>query len=431
VPFPDATTELLTAARWARALLESGRPGSIGVVVPDLAARRKAVERIFRSVLEPAFMLPGRPPSAIVNLSAGEPLTAVPLTASALAILGLRPDGNDWKDISALLRNSYLGGAATESSRRGLLDAELRSEGVATLRLSHVRERCLEAGCQVLERSLKDWLRVFEQAPARQTAAGWSRTFSSLLEAAGWPGESSLSSSEYQALKSWTELLSEFAGSGVTLGETGAGQAVSMLRRMAEERIFQPETEDAPVQILGALETSGLRFDHLWVTGLHDEAWPATAKPNPFLPIRLQRAAGIPHSSPERELAFARSVTQRLLALGLNLTSGSCAPPKHQENRLWPKPARRAPMRQRLGRARLTRRAAAAGVTGAATTGDQPLTEPATIPRTKNRCRARNTISGSAIAMDSSAAATGALARRSRTTSGLMASRPRPGTPGP
>jgi hypothetical protein len=94
VPFPDASTEMLAAARWARSLLEGGAPGSIAVVVPDLAERRKEVERIFRSVLQPASVLPGREPSIIVNLSAGEPLTTVPLAASALALLSVRPEGN-------------------------------------------------------------------------------------------------------------------------------------------------------------------------------------------------------------------------------------------------------------------------------------------------------------------------------------------------
>jgi probable DNA repair protein len=62
------------------------------------------------------------------------------------------------------------------------------------------------------------------------------------------------------------------------------------------------------------LEASGLRFDHLWIAGLHDEAWPGAPKPNPFLPIRMQRESGLPRCSPERELEFAALVTRRLLA---------------------------------------------------------------------------------------------------------------------
>jgi probable DNA repair protein len=65
---------------------------------------------------------------------------------------------------------------------------------------------------------------------------------------------------------------------------------------------------------VGLLETSGLRFDHLWIMGLTDEAWPASPRPAPFIPPKLQREHGVPHSSAALELAFARRVTERLLA---------------------------------------------------------------------------------------------------------------------
>jgi probable DNA repair protein len=93
-----------------------------------------------------------------------------------------------------------------------------------------------------------------------------------------------------------------------------AAEALSLLTRVAGGTDFQPESPDAPVQVLGTLEAFGLRFDHLWVVGLDDESWPKAASPDPFLPIRLQREAGVPRCSPERELAFATLVTQRLLA---------------------------------------------------------------------------------------------------------------------
>ena len=65
---------------------------------------------------------------------------------------------------------------------------------------------------------------------------------------------------------------------------------------------------------MGMLEAAGLRFDHLWIMGLHDEALPAPANPNPFLPTSLQRQHQLPHSSSERELDFANKLMERLLA---------------------------------------------------------------------------------------------------------------------
>ena len=61
-----------------------------------------------------------------------------------------------------------------------------------------------------------------------------------------------------------------------------------------------------PIQILGPLESAQLEFDHLWVLGLTDEAWPRIPRPNPLLPIELQRSRGLPRSSADWELGFAR-----------------------------------------------------------------------------------------------------------------------------
>ncbi|MCP4128273.1 MAG: PD-(D/E)XK nuclease family protein, partial [Gammaproteobacteria bacterium] len=76
----------------------------------------------------------------------------------------------------------------------------------------------------------------------------------------------------------------------------------------------QPQSEVAPVQVVGILEAAGLRFDHLWVLGLSDDRWPAAATPNPLLPITLQRELNLPHASSRRELEYTALITERILA---------------------------------------------------------------------------------------------------------------------
>ena len=89
-----------------------------------------------------------------------------------------------------------------------------------------------------------------------------------------------------------------------------AAQALAVLRRLCSDTLFQPEAIDAPVQVLGILESDGLEFDHLWVSGLTDEAWPLAARPNPFLPVALQKKAGIPEASADSALALDRRITE-------------------------------------------------------------------------------------------------------------------------
>src|SRR6267378_2566360 len=72
------------AAKWARARLEEGR-GRIGVVVPQLAQRRKEVVRVFSRVMRPGHHLPGAEKTPLpFNVSLGEPLSNYPLVDAAL-----------------------------------------------------------------------------------------------------------------------------------------------------------------------------------------------------------------------------------------------------------------------------------------------------------------------------------------------------------
>jgi probable DNA repair protein len=82
------------------------------------------------------------------------------------------------------------------------------------------------------------------------------------------------------------------------------------LRRLCTDTLFQPEAVDAPVQVLGILESDGMEFDHLWVSGLTDDAWPLAARPNPFIPVALQKKAGVAEASAESALALDRRITE-------------------------------------------------------------------------------------------------------------------------
>jgi hypothetical protein len=90
-----------------------------------------------------------------------------------------------------------------------------------------------------------------------------------------------------------------------------------------------PETPDSGLQVCGILE-AGLAFDHLWVLGLHEEAWPAPARLTRFCDP-LQSKYAMPHAGPAAEAVFARRVMERLQAAAPSavfshpLQQGDCA----------------------------------------------------------------------------------------------------------
>ena len=167
--------------------------------------------------------------------------------------------------------------------------------------------------CPLLNKLLGDLEEARRGLPRRQSMAGWAEAFSRLLQIAGWPGERVLSSSERQTLSRWNEAVNTLASLEGAEGIVSASRALSWLRRIASETIFQPETADAPVQVLEGLQAAGSRFDAIWILGVEDRAWPAPARPEPFLPRELQVRLDLPHATAEREYRFAHDLFERLL----------------------------------------------------------------------------------------------------------------------
>ena len=299
--FPDGHQEIEAAARWARSLVEDGATG-IAVVIRNLAEVRERVERTFAGVL-------GRP---LFNLSEGPALASFPLVHAALLALDLASVGNEFDLVSRLLRSPFLGAARNEWTQRASLDAALR-RGSNRVSMERVERLAAPHRCPDLAALLGAWRRERESLPAEQSPPEWARAFSTLLARLAWPGDGPLASADYQVVEKWRELLSDFARLGAVLPRITYGDALARLKSMAAANIFQPETEPAPVQVLGLLDTFGMRFEHLWIAGLDDEHWPGPPSPAAFLPPALQRVRGLPHASPERELAYAERITGRLL----------------------------------------------------------------------------------------------------------------------
>lgn len=309
--FASPRHELEAAAQWARARLEADATARIGVVVPDLQQRRREVARVFARAMNPAGHLPGaaRAPMPF-NLSLGAPLAEFPVVHAALAILEASLHALAFERWSRLLRSPFLAGAEAEFAARARLDAALRRRLPARTTLARViGEAGQGPACPLLRAALERLYAVAQQAKA-DTPHALAQHFTALLDAAGFPGERVPDSGEFQARARFNSLLAEFSRLGAVLPRVSPADALARLRRMCVETLFQPESADAPVQVLGILESAGLEFDHLWVAGLTEDAWPLTARPNPFLPVALQKKAGIPEAAAETSLELDRRITQ-------------------------------------------------------------------------------------------------------------------------
>lgn len=313
VALADGEAELHTVARWCRALLEENPHTRIGVVLPAPQARHGALLRAFTQVLDPGAwhpLIPVRP--LPFNLSLGRPLAHAPLIRDGLALLALAAGESPRPRWGELLASPFVAGGESERTPRARLDARLGSLGLTAPTPGLVRRLALESGeCPVLARLLAELPR---REGGDHPPGHWAITFSRELTRWGWPGERGLGSVEHQTLAAWRDLLATLATFDGVSAPLTRGKALSLLTRLATETLFQPETPETPIQILGVLEAGGERFDALWVAGLHDQAWPPTPEPNPFLPMGWQRRQDLPRASASRELAVAQRITRRLLA---------------------------------------------------------------------------------------------------------------------
>ena len=314
----DVRHEATTVARWVRQRLDDNPKTQIGVVVPELTLHRDIVTHALNDVLTPyTFRANVQSTERPYNISLGLPLGHYPVINTALKLLGLLSPTISLDDVSYLLRSPFIDGWEQEATSRALLDARLRNMGELQVSLKSLHYYASQSGkpfsCPLLVNHLDAWNKAINEDSHPDSPSQWSARFTQLLKATGWANGRSLSSEEYQATEAWRELLGAFATLDTVTELMSVTTAVKQLQQMAGQRTFQPQSGTVPVQVLGLLEASGLQFDDLWIMGLHDGVWPAPLRPNPFIPMPLQREAGLPHSSEERELQVSRTIAERML----------------------------------------------------------------------------------------------------------------------
>lgn len=330
----DADDELERAARWARYWYEREPASEIAIVVPDLQARRGEVERRLRNILDP-----GRQPGSQVgvwNISMGIPLSRLPMIETAFDLLGLLERQVDIQQVGRVLRSPWLAGASSECGERALLEKKLRETYSRQLTTGSIRYRAGELHTRDANGDLlpeaqwrpQPWncpelLGVMEKIErfgrdtghARHQPSWWAKAVDQLLTGLGWPLADipEHDGADWQALQAWRDTLRDLASLDATTQTMGRQQAIGELRQICHGHIFQPQTPPARIQVLGLYEAHSLQFDYLWVVGLHAGNWPADARPNPFIPYKLQTMVRLPNCNPQRELDVAQSITVRLI----------------------------------------------------------------------------------------------------------------------
>lgn len=310
----DAADELRQMLAWAKQQHEKDPNASIICVIPDLQENYTAIRQAINTHLTPEAWFNTDYQSTLVNISGGYRLAKIPMIASALSCLRCYPRKVSYQQLRYLLLSPFISAGESEALARAEFVEQLAQTNETHFDWPIIIELIAKQHKQSAQlNQLQRHITAFNDLSASTTASlkQWAVFFQQQLHALAWPGERSLNSEEYQQIEHWQGLLQQFSELDQR-ADYSHQQAVQLLTQCCQEHIFQQQSQhQAPIQILGLLEATGIDCDAMWVMGLHDGIWPAPAQLNPFLPAQSQRQWQMPHSSAEKQWQFAKKITTR------------------------------------------------------------------------------------------------------------------------
>jgi probable DNA repair protein len=327
----EPKTEIESAAKWAAQQLLDNPNQRIGVVVPDLNNRVLETARIINEALAANNCSTG------VNISAGIKLSETPLLQSAVSLLEMTNH--------QLPIEHWLGIVNSPYSYFNHLPIQFKVNCELDIRDTKQFEMGLDKFIQIIRgqqakldnpdtvndqlQPVYDIQQVIRQSSKdKKTFAQWAEFFNQYTKKLGWPGVKQPDSLQYQQIQYWEKLLGFFTELDNLGIEINRSKALGYLQKLANEHLFHPQTGDTPLQVLGLLETVGLQFDQLWITGMHSGNFPASGSMSPVLSANYQRRHKMPFSVPEKELQIAKNllsgfvVNSKQLYLSYAVTDG-------------------------------------------------------------------------------------------------------------
>ena len=279
----DAADELRAAFTWAAQRLGASPRARIAIVVPNAGRRGHEIERLAAALPPEEYSIEGRT------------LADDPSIGAALEALALAGAHAAYATFGRWLRSPFFTGSGEERFARARLDTDLRAELRSQLSfrtayragLSELLAARAPGSARALAAALDAVGGIRRATPSR-----WGHVITRFLAALGWQPPSTRG-----ALLAWQGTLDELARLTPITGEISLDAALAELTRLLE-RSTRAALPVRGVHVLARVDDVGPGYDAAWVTGFTDAAWPLPPHGNPLLPLALQRAHGMPYSSP-------------------------------------------------------------------------------------------------------------------------------------
>lgn len=284
---PTAADEIRLAAWWAHGILTSSPSATIGILVPGLESRREAVLRQFAAILDPE----SGSSSTLVDVAGGTPLDATAL----------------WQDASVLLR-SLVQPVATTRLLRVLRSVHFTLQDTFAPGNLPALTTLPDLAGSGDHATLRRLVAEFEGNAEGTSLLVHLESIERMLAIAGWE-HSGAGSGRFQVQQATARALRTLAAEAAWHAEPcDFNAALDRLASHLGQTVHAPERSPARVRIMGYLETPGLAFTHLWITGTSESSLPGPAHPNPLLSAEAMRIAGVKRMDAASERAFTRQL---------------------------------------------------------------------------------------------------------------------------
>lgn len=306
------------------------KPIRCAIVVPELEKHKALIERLLWQELTPSLEPEQQPVVGIYDISLGESLNKQPLVVTALNLLKFLNGSIEVQVLQQLLLSPYFGKQKASDtgydqllSDRARLEKFLRKSHKQRYAISELSDLAQQA--KITSSSFADLIESLSSAQqlvkTKLTLADWVKRLTSILDAAEWPGMRTLQSREYQVQQTLYDCFNQLRQFQVFYPEViSFSSLLELLSQLIAEKQFHQELPKAPIQVMGLLETLGLEFDQLWLTGATYQVLPAQPNPNPFIDKQTLKQHQMPGSSAQREYEYAQQLFNSLLASSHNVT---------------------------------------------------------------------------------------------------------------
>ncbi len=308
--FNNTLDEIVSAANWAKQQQQDNPHKSIAIVCPQLSELQHQLTSAFDQVFDDFLTETGE---KSYNISLGLPLSQYALIQDLLNLLTLseqlKEDRVESSLFTQVVSSVYIKGYQSERSARHLLANQASALALEYFSLEQLADAL--AQCPVL---LKILNQITHQTNT-QTLDQHLTRFNTMLDHWGFATDRNLSSGEYQ-------LLQKYLDSSLILNQLSTHQekcrvvmALQTLKEITNQVIFQAQSSQSNIQIIGSLEAEGLYFDKAWVMGMTQGFLPAKLNSPRFISGAIAAEYQIPHSSYELIQADAQNTFANLCTL--------------------------------------------------------------------------------------------------------------------